>query len=55
MGDDNDLAVLREPRQSVSNLDRDLAADTCINLVEDEGGGLVIGCEHDLQGQADPG
>jgi hypothetical protein len=55
MGDNDDLAVLREPCQSASDLDSNLAADTCINLVEDKRGGLGIGREHDLQGQANSG
>jgi hypothetical protein len=54
VGDHDDLSVVRQARQAPTDLHRDPAADTGVNLVEDQRSGLAVGGEDHLQGQAHP-
>jgi hypothetical protein len=44
----DNLGVLREPRQSATDLNRNLAAHTRIHLIEDQCDGILISCQDDL-------
>jgi hypothetical protein len=48
MSHHDDLGVLREPRQTATDLNRNLAADTSIHLIEDQRDGLLISRQDDL-------
>ena len=55
VGDDDDLGRPGERRQPPPDLDRRLAADAGVDLVEDQGGHRVGAREHDLDGEHHPG
>jgi len=48
MSHHDDLGVLGEPRQTATDLNRNLAAHTSIHLIEDQRDGLLISCQDDL-------
>ena len=48
MSDHDDLGVLGEPRQTATDLNRNLAAHTSIDLIEHQRDGLLISCQDDL-------
>ena len=53
MGDNNHLGVQGEPGEAATHLHRNLAANTRVDLVEDQSDGFAIGRKDHLQGQPD--
>ena len=43
MGDHNHLGVQGQPGEAATHLHRDLAANTCVDLVEDQSDGFAVG------------